>query len=103
MAEARLVTFSYKELAEMMVRQAGIKDGIWGIAMRFGIQGLNVGQGPEDVVPAAIVPVLEIGIQRFDEPSRLTVDAAEIAKADAPRPGKATLKAPTLKAPTLKA
>lgn len=70
--------FTYKELAEMMVRHAGLKEGLWGVFMKFGIAGINIGQSPEDIVPAAVVPVLEIGLQRFEEPSRLTVDAAEV-------------------------
>jgi hypothetical protein len=97
MAEAKQIGFTYQELAELMVRQAGIKEGLWGIYMRFGIAGANVGQSPDDVSPAAIVPVVEIGLQRFEEPSRLTVDAAEVAKAAASRPDKPTRKAVRVK------
>jgi hypothetical protein len=93
MAEPKQLVFTYKELAEMMVRQTGLKEGLWGVFLRFGIGGANIGQGPEDLLPAAIVPVVEIGLQRFDEPSRLTVDAAEIAKAAAGKPGKTTRRA----------
>ena len=78
MAETKQITFTYKELAEMMIRHAGLKEGLWGIVVKFGISAANIGQSPEDVLPAAIVPVLEIGLQRVDEPSRLTVDAAEV-------------------------
>jgi hypothetical protein len=80
MAEAKVVTFTYQELAEMMVRKLGLSEGLWGIYVRFGLQATNVGPGPEDLRPAAIVPVLEIGLQRVDEPSSLTVDAAELMK-----------------------
>lgn len=80
MAEARQIIFTYKELAEMMVRQLGISEGLWGIYIKFGIAALNAGPGPEELRPTAIVPVLEIGLQRFEEPSNLTVDAAEMAK-----------------------
>jgi len=80
MAETKQIMFTYKELAEMMVRRAGLEEGLWGIVVRFGISAANVGQSPEDILPAAIVPVLEIGLQRADEPSRLTVDAAELTK-----------------------
>lgn len=70
--------FTYKELAEMMVREVGVTEGHWGIFVGFGIQGANIGSGPNDIVPAAIVPVTKIGLQRFDEPTNLTVDAAEV-------------------------
>lgn len=84
MAETKQIAFSYKEVAEMMVKQQGIHEGLWGIFLRFGIQGANLGPTPEDILPAAIVPVLEIGLQKLAEPSRLTVDAAVVN----PAPGK---------------
>jgi hypothetical protein len=31
-----------------------------------------------EIVPAAIVPILEMGLQRFETPNSLTVDAAAI-------------------------
>ncbi len=80
MPEANQITFTYKEVAEMMVQKLGLKDGLWGIYMRFGITAGNVGGGPDDLKPSAIVPVLELGLQRFEEPSNLTVDAAAGAK-----------------------
>ena len=92
MAEPTQLAFTYKELAEMMVIKAGLSEGLWGIFLKFGIGGANIGQGPDDVFPAAIVPVLEIGLQRFEEPSRLTVDAAQVGKADAAKRGKTTRK-----------
>jgi len=86
MAETKQITFTYRELAEMMVRRAGLTEGLWGIVVRFGISAANVGQSPEDILPAAIVPVLEIGLQRAEEPSRLTVDAAELTKSSPAEP-----------------
>ena len=80
MPETKQITFSYQELAELMVRKVGLSEGLWGISIRFGISAGNAGPGPDDLKPTAIVPVLEIGLQRFDEPSNLTVNAAEIAK-----------------------
>ena len=80
MAEAKVFTFTYQELAEMMVRKLGLSEGLWGVYVRFGLQAANVGPGPEDLKPAAILPVLEIGLQRFDEPSSLSVDAAALRR-----------------------
>lgn len=71
--------FSLQDVAEMMVREAGVTEGHWGIFVRFGLQGMNVGTSDEDLRPAAIVPVLELGLQQFDSPTNLTVDAAEVA------------------------
>lgn len=80
MAEVKNYVFDYKEVAEALIKQQGIHEGLWGIYMEFGILGTNMTSGPpeEKTIPAAIVPVLKIGIQRFDNPSSLTVDAAEV-------------------------
>jgi hypothetical protein len=89
MPTAKQFVFTYKEIAEMMVREVGVTEGHWGIFMRFGIQGANVGPGPDDIVPAAIVPIMELGLQRFDEPTNLTVDAGEVTqKPDSKRLGR---------------
>ncbi len=48
-------------------------------ASNSGLGGANVALIPgADLNPAAIVPVLKIGLQRFDAPNNLTVDAAKI-------------------------
>jgi len=78
MAETSQVIFSHKEVVEALIKQQGIHEGIWGLWLKFGIQGANIGLGSSGLVPAAIVPVLEIGIQKFDEVNNLSVDAAEV-------------------------
>jgi hypothetical protein len=79
MAETQQIyTFSYKEVAEALVKQQGIHEGLWGVYIKFGISATNIGPGPQEIVPAAIVPVLEVGIQRFKEESNLTVDAGKV-------------------------
>lgn len=85
MAEAKQFVFDFKELAELLVRRQAINEGHWGIFVRFGIQGANVSRGESDLVPAAIVPILEIGIQKFDEPNPLTVDATKIGSEEKKR------------------
>jgi len=75
-------TFTYSQLAELLVKESGIHEGHWGLFLRFGLGGANVpcgDLGGEMVLrPAAIVPVNEIGIQEFDDPNPLTVDAARV-------------------------
>jgi len=80
MADADKYTFAYKEIAEALVKQQGIHEGLRGIYVEFAIAAANVGSAPEsnDVVPAAIVPVQKMGLQRFPEANNLTVDAAEV-------------------------
>jgi hypothetical protein len=77
--ETRNIEFKYKEIAEALVLYNGLHEGLWGVALKFGIQGANIGTGPgSELIPAAIIPILKIGLQRFDEPNNLTVDASEI-------------------------
>src|SRR5919197_1299408 len=80
MAEVKSYVFDYKEVAEALIKKQGIHEGLWGIYMEFGIGAANIPAGPSEQVllPAAIVPVVKVGIQRFDKPSSLTVDAAEV-------------------------
>ena len=69
MAEAKQYVFSYKEIVEALIKQQGIHEGLWGIFMRFGIQGANAaGPDPtgEPLLPVAVIPVLEVGIQRAE-------------------------------------
>ncbi|MBI5565661.1 MAG: hypothetical protein HY870_12275 [Chloroflexi bacterium] len=81
MAESQNFVFNHREIAAALVKQQGIHEGLWGIYIEFGIAGINVDQGAGDgknLVPAAIVPVLKIGVQRFPEANNLTVDAAQV-------------------------
>ena len=45
---------------------------------RFGLGATTAGPNQQDVLPAAIVPVMSIGITKFDTENNLTVDAAKI-------------------------
>jgi len=78
MAEASLITFTFKELASLLVKEQEIHQGIWGIYVKFGIKGANAGESDADLKPTAIVPILEIGLQTFDVLNNLSVDAAEV-------------------------
>lgn len=83
MSEIKTVEFSHKEVAEALIRYNKIHEGLWGISIRFGIQGANIGVTPGgELTPAAIVPILNIGLQRFEKPNNLTIDAATINPSD---------------------
>jgi hypothetical protein len=79
MAEPTQFSFTFKELAAALVKEAGLTSGIWGIQVRFGISARNVGGTEQDIVPAAIVPIVEIGLQKFDRENNLSVDASVIS------------------------
>jgi hypothetical protein len=44
----------------------------------------KVGPTGADIMPAAIIPVLEIGIQKFDKVSNIALDAAKVNPLPAP-------------------
>ena len=78
MGEANQITFSYKEVVAALLKQEGIHEGFWGIYVKFGISGANIGGSDDTLTPAAIVPVLALGLQRFDKINNLSVDAAVV-------------------------
>jgi hypothetical protein len=80
MAETNSIVFTHREVAEALIKQQNIHDGIWGIYIEFALGGANISTSENDpnLVPAAIIPVTKIGIQRFPTPNNLTVDAAEV-------------------------
>jgi hypothetical protein len=84
MAEAKNYLFTYKEIAEALVKAQDIHEGLWAVYVEFGLAAGNIPAGPTDntVVPAAVVPILKMGIQRAEQPNALTVDAAEVNPLD---------------------
>jgi hypothetical protein len=89
MAEATNYLFDYKEVAELLVKKQDIHEGFWGIGIEFGFGAQNI-RTPNGFAPAAIIPVQKIGLNRFEEPNNMTVDAAEVN----PLPNRATKGAP---------
>jgi len=78
MPEANQIAYSFKELAALMIRDRSIHEGYWGVFVRFGITATNFGASEADIRPAAIVPIVELGLQRFEELNNLSVDAAKV-------------------------
>ena len=82
MPEADRLLFELRELAEVLVKSQGIREGLWGIYVEFGLGAANVPTGPGQVTPAAINFVQKIGIQKFPEANSLTVDARQIGQSN---------------------
>ena len=78
MAETNLVTFSYKEVVEALLKKQDIHEGLWALYIEFGIGAANAGPSNDQLSPSAIVPVGKIGIQRATEITNLSVNAAEV-------------------------
>jgi hypothetical protein len=97
MPEADRLLFELRELAEILVKHQGIREGYWGVYIEFGLGAANVPTGPGQVTPAAINFLQKIGIQKFAEPNNLTVDASQLGESQvsqkAPAKGSALVKA----------
>ena len=80
MPETKNYLFGYTELAEILVKKLDIHEGLWGLYIEFNFGAANVNAGPDSksFAPAAITAIKSIGIQRFDAPNNLTVDAAVV-------------------------
>jgi hypothetical protein len=78
MPETKQIVFRHTEVVEALLKKEGIHEGIWGLYIRFGIKGANIGETALNVTPSAIVSILEIGLQRFEQETSIAVDAARV-------------------------
>jgi hypothetical protein len=80
MPESKNYTFTYQELAELMIKNLNIHEGLWGVFIEYNLGAANIPMNPLNpdpkvVAPASIAMVKSIGLQRFESPNNLTVDA----------------------------
>ena len=78
MAEIEQISFSFEEVATALIKAKGLHEGQWQVVINFGIAGANIGDDPQSLKPAAIVPVLSIGLARSPIESNLAVDAVRV-------------------------
>lgn len=78
MPEPTNITFGFHEVVTALVKAADIHEGIWGLFVRFGLGASNVGESENTMRPAAIVPIVEIGLQKFEKEGGIAVDAAKV-------------------------
>lgn len=78
MGEPQTIIFKYVEIIELLLKHQGIHEGIWGLHIQFGIQPANINVSPSEAVPGLIIPMLKFGLQKFDKPGGITVDAAQV-------------------------
>lgn len=86
MGEPEQYIFPFKEVVEALVIKQGLHEGLWSLRVEFGLGAANINsvEGSKDATPAAIVPIVKLGIQRGKEENNLTVDAAKVN----PKPAK---------------
>jgi hypothetical protein len=78
MPEVGNIVFSHKEVVTALLKANGIHEGLWALFVRFGLSAANIGPTEDSVQPAAIIPVLEIGLQKAEKVNNISVDAAEV-------------------------
>jgi len=78
MAEVGRYTFSHKEVVEALIKLQGLHEGLWMLYVEFGLGAANVGPAEDQITPAAIIPVVKLGLQKGEKENALTVDAAKV-------------------------
>lgn len=78
MADVNQYIFTPQAVAEALVKMQGLREGIWGLYVEFGVVSTTAGPSKEQQVPAAVVPVVKLGLQRMPAENSLAVDAAKV-------------------------
>jgi hypothetical protein len=65
---------------ELLIKKAGIHEGKWVLAIKFGFSVLNAGPTPEQIVPTALIGIQTIGVQKAlpEAPEALLIDASVV-------------------------
>jgi hypothetical protein len=77
MPETSQLTFTFKEIVTALLKAQDIHEGIWGLFVNFGLSANNIGPNESELKPAAVIPVLSLGLQKFEKETNLSVDAAK--------------------------
>ena len=78
MPEIANIVFTYKEVVTALLKEQGIHEGVWALFVRFGLNAANVGGNEDEVRPTAMIPVLEIGLQKAEKETNIAVDAGKV-------------------------
>lgn len=89
MDKDKVITPTYKEVIEALIKHQNIHNGIWQLYIEFGISGGNMPISPEGgqdlrLSPVAIVPITKIGLLRVDKENPLAFDASKVNPASKP-------------------
>lgn len=71
---------THKDLVTAIIKELGIHEGRWMLAVNFNFTATNLGPEGQDVLPAVISSINKVGISTAadDAPANLVVDAAEV-------------------------
>jgi hypothetical protein len=78
MPEIGQIVFSYKEVVTALLKAQGIHEGKWALFVRFGLNAANIGESDANLRPTAVIPILELGLQKAEKDTNISVDAAVV-------------------------
>ena len=70
--------FTNVEIAELLVKKAGLHEGWWRLAYELQFTGTMIGPSQETLTPAGVVGIKGMALTRVVDKNNLTVDAAEV-------------------------
>jgi hypothetical protein len=70
--------FNLPEVTEMLVRKAGLTEGIWQLSVDFSFAAATMGPSEKEAMPTGLVAVSKLGISRVDKATALTIDASKL-------------------------
>lgn len=76
--ERQLWKFDFKQVATALVKEKGLRTGIWAVYIEFGLGAGNLHDSERRLLPTAFVPVVRIGIREAEVIDDLSVDAAVV-------------------------
>ena len=81
MAEVAQYQFSFKEVAELLIRHQGIHEGVWAVGFNLNIGTGLMGPTPDQSFPSAMVQITSAILTRVEagqQSSPSSVDAAVV-------------------------
>lgn len=80
MVEVTQYTFSWAEIAEMLIKRQGIHEGEWTASVEFAINAGALGPTPNEAKPGLMVIGNNLMLSKAlpNTPSHLVVDAAKV-------------------------
>jgi hypothetical protein len=80
MPEANQYIFKLREILELLIKKADLHDGKWQLGFTYGLTALNAGPSPEQIVPGAIIGIMNVVLTKAldNSPEALVADAAVV-------------------------
>lgn len=79
MPESTQFQFNHQELTRLLLQSQDIREGHWQVIIAFKCVATNIAWEGAPTLPAQVVMIDSIGLQRVSAPTPLSVDAAALA------------------------